>query len=62
MDLSGLSDVETRMPIMLGDEDAKCLIKLLEDKSCKSDIENDLLNDLKYFWYKHFSGTSIILP
>lgn len=61
MDLH-LGDIETRMPIMLSEADAQCLIRLLEEKSGRSDLEDSLLDDLKIFWHKHFSGSPIFIP
>ena len=58
---------ETSMPIMLSEADAQCLIDTLEALPSRSDLQDDLLNDLKIFRYKWFSkiempDSGIILP
>lgn len=68
--MSGINidpNIEKSMPIMLSDEDAQCIIDLLEAKAPRSDLEEELLRDFKIFRYKWFSGiqvpdSGIILP
>lgn len=60
-------NIEKSMPIMLSDEDAQCLINLLEAKSPRSDLEEELLRDFHIFRYKWFSkievpDSGIIIP
>lgn len=68
--LSGIKidpNIEKSMPIMLSDTDAQCIIDLLEAKSPRSSLEEELLRDFKIFRYKWFSkihvpDSGIIIP